>query len=554
MNMQPDMEKAASRKESLMREKTTPQNSAKIKEIKNPLKDNKFSKTQILALSVGALGIVGISAWGIYSSFLAQPEIPLTISGPQTLAEEYLENGYIPPPQGEGGRNPSVVGDGPFGLPADPGDPTGASNPEFTIEDYINQVTYVVESGSNIASGSPSAPQTSVYKITGPTSQTEEDILTAIGNAIRVPGKLESTNIETWWGSMGANDDVDTTKPHVLTSLSDVPSRSLNAPIISWSYDEGDISCTLNLPYDITGYTQSQLNAIPKSDRDCYYSKSALGITKPFPANPSQARASAEQIMSTIGFNLQDFEITTIEGDLTTIIFNYKLDGEASTMEFTFNYSDGNKLRTASGNAFSVTKIGEYSMVTPREAVSRLNNILYYTAVPYIYKDRYKAPFYYRPYGPDGGPLGVSYATHVQVQYAEGINPTSNTTPPGFNTSFKIVSNPRWVSPIDEAGNIWLIALGEDMDEVEAYILTEQLARDPQILRATIDLSTVRSEEYRKDQQVNVNITDFYEVWGEIVDSEGAFILTRTYMFTNEDENYIVGTVTALSENALRIR
>lgn len=551
--MQPDMEKAASRKEALMREKQNTPNAAKIKEIKNPLKGKKLSKPAKAALLIGGLGFLGLGAWAAYSAFIAQPETALTIAGPQTLAEEYIENGYAPPMEGEGGRNPSVVGEGPFGLPSNPNDPVGVTNPEFTIEDYVNQVTYTVENGSNIASGRPSAARTSVYKITGPTSQTKEDIIKAVGNAIGVPGKLEATTVQTWWGSV-RNNDVDITKPHVLAFESDIPARSLNKPIISWSYGEGDVNCTLNLPYDITGYTQSQLATISKADRDCYYYKSALGITKAFPANEEQARASAEQIMSKIGYNIEDFQITVIKDNLTTIIFNYKLDGEPSTMEFTFNYSDGNKLRTASGTAFSVNKVGEYSMINPRDAVSRLNNILYYTTAPYLYKDAYKAPFYYTPYGPNGGAFGVSYSTHVQVQYVPEVNPTTSPKPPGFDTSFKVVSNPRWVRPLDEEGNIWLIALGEDMDETDAYILTEQLARDPQIIRASIDLATVKYEEYRKDEQVNVSLTNYIEVWGEVVDSEGAFILTRSYMFTNEEENYIVGTVTALTDSALNIR
>lgn len=544
MNNQPDMEKAASRKEALMREKT--QTKPKKFKTNQSAQSNIGKKTTILAVTASIL-FLSLTIWVIFTNFISAPTQAVTIPGPQTLTEELIEDDSIV--ESEVMDRP---GSGPFGLPENPEDPYLPEENQYSVEDYSNNNIYTPVGGA-IQSASPTASQTAAYRASG-SGLSPSELLTQVGNALTVPGSIQLEGEFQSWGVLdGAN--LDETKPNVTYRVLDRNGRTSNRPLSLWFYSEGYIECNLNIEYDITGYSQAQLEAIAEEDRDCYYSSSVFGMSAPFPADEGIVSVKSETYMERLGYNTSDFKktVSDLEG-LTVVNYSYLIDGLPTTLEFEFVYSDYDKLRSASGMSFEIQKIGEYPMETPSNALNRLNNILYYSNQPTEYDSSYPNSFANRPYEPNVGPITEAYITHLLITYEPSINPETNPTPPGISTRFLPIGNPAWVKQVDETSNTWLISLGQDVNEDLSIILTQQIDNSSEIIFASVDYETLKTEKYDRNDSLTVNVDDFVEIWGEVEDFEGNLNILRSYMFLDTSQDMIVGSVIAYKDEAIGIR
>lgn len=544
MNNQPDMEKAASRKESLMREKT--QTKPKKFKTNQSEQSNIGKKTTILAVTASIL-FLSLTIWVIFTNFISAPTQAVTIPGPQTLTEELIEDDSIV--ESEVMDRP---GSGPFGLPENPEDPYLPEGNQYSVEDYSNNNIYTPVGGA-IQSAPPSASETAAYRASG-SGLSPSELLTQVGNALTVPGSIQLEGEFQSWGVLdGAN--LDETKPNVTYRVLDRNGTTSNRPLSLWFYSEGYVECNLNTEYDITGYSQEQLADITQEDRDCYYSSSVFGMSAPFPADEGIVSAKAETYMERLGYNTSDFKktVSDLEG-LTVVNYSYLIDGLPTTLEFEFVYSDYDKLRSASGMSFEIQKIGEYPMETPSNALNRLNNILYYSNQPTEYDSSYPNGFANRPYEPNVGPITEAYITHLLITYEPSINPETSPTPPGISTRFLPIGNPAWVKQVDETSNTWLISLGQDVNEDLSIILTQQIDNSSEIIFASVDYETLKTEKYNRNDSLTVNVDDFVEIWGEVEDFEGNLNILRSYMFLDTSQDMIVGSVIAYKDEAIGIR
>jgi len=546
MSSSSDMEKAASRKEALIREKNKPKQKSSVKEIKNP-NDSKLSKPTILSISGIVLAVVGLTSWLIVDNFITQPDQAITIAGPQTLSEELIEDESII-------ESPVMdrPGGGAFGLPTNPENPYEPSEQEFSIEDYSNQSKYTIM-GEKIPQAQPSAAEKTAYRVVG-AGLTGEELVTRVANALTVNGSIQRDSAETSWGVLDGSV-LDEAAPNVTYRTLDRNNRIANRPVSIWFYSEGYVDCNLNIDYDITGYTSSELAAISKEDKDCYYSSSAFGMSVPFPANETTVINKSENYMERLGYNTSDFKrtVSEIEG-LTIVTYAYLLEGDPTTIEFEFVYSDGDKLRSASGMSFEIQSIGEYRMEKPFNIVDRLNNILYYTNPSTEYDTTYTESFNNRPYAPDTGPSSDAYITHLLITYDETITRETNPTPPGLSTNYLNISNPSWVKQVDASSNTWLVSLGQEVNEDDSLILTGQIDNSPEIVYASVDTDTIRTVTYSNDDTSEVQVDDYVEIWGEAEDFDGNILLMRSYLFIDSQQNMMVGSVIAYEDEAIGIR
>ena len=547
MKNTPDMEKAASRKEALLQEKSDLSNSGKKSTIKVVSPDGKMDKKSILGLSVVAVLLSLSVGFFIYSSFFAQPEQGIVLAGPLTLEEELRDSGGIVP-----GENLNKPGSGAFGLPADVNNPNAVEEGQFTIEDYANNVNYNII-GNIIATASPSAERRAIYRAVG-TEQPASELLNVVARALNVQGEIKGQPGQEAFGVFQGTT-LDATKQNITYSRISNEGDSLASPLRYWFYDEGYTECNLNIDYDITNYTQSQLNSLTQEDRNCYYSKSAFGLAKPFPANENLVSSKSDRFMENLGNRLSDYKKTVRNSDgLTIINYSYLLEGEPTTLEFEFVYSDVDKLRSAYGAVFNIQKIGDFDMESPADVTPRLNNILYYATAPTEYISTYPGSFPYRPISPEVGSYSIFYITPLNVQYVEGINPGTNPIPPGISTNFLNIPNPKWVKQVDSSTNTWLISLGVEVPEKEAAVLPEQVDNSPEILSVALDIESAKQEIVDNITPKDIDVNNYVEVWGEVLDFKGNLIIARSYLFVNDEEKIRVGAILAYSDSAIGIR
>jgi hypothetical protein len=497
----------------------------------NPKKKLLNSNTLIGLIAVASITIIGLTIYNGYLLFVSEEENskPLTLT--DLTSEEQSLNGA--------NNNFIYVYD----------EETGEFLPEPTESEEQNTTTSPESFETlttNFDSTFTNIEPTGLHNIYRATPKEPPGILlNTLSRVLNVKGAIHyrdsATSPEIWFGSATDLNSVDQTKPNITIFQNDKTMTYNPNSLIYWTYIGGEYDCELESPTPTTLQQVSNLNA---EQRNCYNSLVNSEKIIPVEGNPTQARVKTQQILTTLGYNVDEFEIeTSFNNKWVAVQATYKKENYYTPLDFVFYYTDGDYLRAARGVSFQIETMGQYPLVSSNNAVQRLYNPSYRSEISLKETQQFEGILFVSTEGyiPQEGTF-----SEIIVQYDPNVEITLNTSAPNINGG-------RIKQRVETTPNTWIVSFNSPLTESRTTALIEEALNNSSIILAQPNENTFNSVPDAK-LSPNETITDAQLTIVQIENSQGFTYLTKGYIFANTSKNLLFGTVTALSDENIGVR
>lgn len=359
---------------------------------------------------------------------------------------------------------------------------------------------------TNFVAGEGLSETTGSAKIYQLASMSSDELLNKLQSAFNLRGQRIVENGDGWInisiGNPGEEGGVDWMSPSIAIS-----GNNSNNGVLYWSYSNpsmydfagGGVTESRGEGESVEGSAGSSDTAVSDAGSAEVIAPDERGEYTP--SDPTVITAEVETIMNKLGYTSNSYKLYT-EGD--SVYATFTLDGEDTPIEFYFGFYE-NQLTYAGGYGVkqSFKDLGEYSLISPKAAVERLNNYLWYASAPSsIYRE------YYSGFG-DGVIAYSEPAVEEATAYETTEEPVVTTASP----------------------------------EVEPVEITEPGMPDEDI----VDIMPVPEQM----EERTLRITESKSVWVMLWAEDGGIYIVRGYVLMGDDGAF--GVVSAVPDDIIKL-
>jgi hypothetical protein len=451
----------------------------------------------------------------------------------------------------------------------------GLSSTEMTAEDKMwfgGGNTFVPAEGLSKESGVGD-----IYEFV---SDDVKTMLAQTAYALKVKGEMFSKTYdygdgysytEHWWGFVDEAGEFDYSKPYVSSYSSDdqYPATwSYSVGYADYGFDYGVIE-----PFVGEDMVEPEVGLIEPDYR----------VEEPPKYDEKEAISQVKSFLTILGYSMNDFNLYANTDWGTNVTAEMMLDGQPTPISFNFSFNNAG-LESAYGYGGSFVKQGEFGIVSPYDAVERINKQGYTSwAASSLYEKYNQSGFglkdavaYSEMGEPEGGgasgfnpdeavsddmmfefyPSDVSTteAAGVIVIYREGESPafTDNMVVVGFEN----VKGAEFFSLGTQlADNMWSVQFNgvKTFEETQEIISVLENSGVFESVSGDWIISIMPPGGDMMRDNVEVTISKFETVWVVLYDTEGRMFITKGYIMTDADEEYGAHTVSAVDSAVLNI-
>lgn len=386
---------------------------------------------------------------------------------------------------------------------------------------------------------------------------------------------------EHWWGFLDSDGEFDYSKPSVSSYSSDDSSPatwSYSVGYVDYGFDYGVIEPFVGEDLVEPGFEGGQTTP-------------EVGMVEPdyrWDNNvPQYDEASAvshvEGFLTTLGYSVNDFNVYSNTDWGTNVTAEMMLDGQPTPISFNFNFNNDG-LESAYGYSGSFVKQGEFGVVSPYDAVKRIDKTGYMSwAAGSLYNAYnqygFRNTMVYSEPSERGSVEGftldspVSDDMSVENRIVEGyLNDTKTTEAAGVIVTYREGESPEFTENMiivgfedvegaeffslgtQLAGNMWSVQFDgtKTFEETQQIILTLESTGIFESVSGDWVISIMPDNGINRGP-VEITVTKSETVWVLLYDTDGRIFVTKGYILSDDEEEYGVYTVSAVDSSVLNI-